>query len=49
MFEAVDSFVYYLKRISFGPLTLDNSLNYGEYRPLTTDELQALKAIYNKN
>lgn len=49
MFEAVDSFVYYLKRISFGPLTLDDTLNTGEYRPLTTDELNALKAIYNKN
>lgn len=35
--------VVYLKRISFGTLTLDESLKKGEYRSLTQSELKLLK------
>lgn len=34
--------VTYLKRLSMGPLTLDEALAPGEYRPLTENELAAL-------
>lgn len=43
MFEAVGKKVVYLKRISMGPLLLDEYLNLGEYRELSEDELNALK------
>lgn len=36
--------VTYLKRISFGPLTLDEGLSKGEWRPLTQEEQMALRA-----
>ncbi|WP_019154909.1 pseudouridine synthase [Robertmurraya massiliosenegalensis] len=42
MFEAVGKKVIYLKRLSMGPLKLDESLELGEYRELTDDELQSL-------
>lgn len=42
MFEAIDNEVIYLKRISMGNLTLDESLAEGECRPLTDEELQNL-------
>lgn len=42
MFEAIDNEVIYLKRISMGSLTLDESLPEGECRPLTDAELQNL-------
>ena len=35
----------YLKRLSMGPLTLDPSLEPGEYRRLTSDEIKELKSI----
>lgn len=35
--------VTYLKRLSMGPLTLDEALAPGEYRPLTENELAALQ------
>lgn len=35
--------VIYLKRISFGSLTLDETLRPGEYRQLTTKEINILK------
>ncbi len=35
--------VVYLKRLSVGSLSLDESLKTGEYRPLTVGELSALK------
>lgn len=44
MFEALGCHVTYLKRISMGPLKLDEGLKPGEYRPLTEKELEALKA-----
>ena len=47
MFEAVGKKVLYLKRISMGPLQLTNDLKLGEYRPLTEEEITALK-IGNK-
>lgn len=43
MFEAVGKRVVYLKRISMGPLRLPEDLPAGAYRPLTADELAALK------
>ena len=42
MIEAVGGEVTYLKRISFGPLVLDENLELGEYRKLTDIELDAL-------
>ena len=45
MFEAVGKKVLYLKRISMGPLQLTNDLKPGEYRPLTEEEIAALKIV----
>ena len=42
MFEAVGKKVTYLKRLSMGPLQLDEELELGDYRELTEQELQAL-------
>lgn len=42
MFEAVGNEVTFLKRISMGSLRLDPGLAPGEYRELTTEELQSL-------
>ncbi|WP_078414080.1 pseudouridine synthase [Priestia abyssalis] len=44
MFEAVGKKVTYLKRISMGPLDLDESLELGEYRELTDEEIEALQS-----
>lgn len=43
MFEAVGKKVAYLQRISMGPLHLDESLELGEYRELTDEEVEALR------
>ncbi|MEG0260889.1 MAG: pseudouridine synthase [Lysinibacillus sp.] len=43
MFEAVGKRVTYLKRLSMGSLKLDDSLDLGEYRELTAEELEALR------
>ncbi|MEH7384161.1 pseudouridine synthase [Bacillus sp. JJ1521] len=48
MFEAVGKRVVYLKRIKMGPLPLDETLELGEYRELTDDEVMLLKN-YTKN
>ncbi len=45
MLEAVGNRVTYLKRLQMGSLKLDGSLNPGEYRALTCEELENL----NKN
>lgn len=45
MFESVGSEVVYLKRLSMGTLQLDEALEAGEYRELTSSELEALKNI----
>jgi len=43
MFGAFSHKVTYLKRISMGPIELDDSLNVGQFRALTNDELLQLK------
>ena len=48
MFAAVGRTVVFLKRISFGTLTLDEQLQEGEYRPLTAEEIDALYQWRNK-
>lgn len=45
MMHACNNEVVNLKRIQFGPLKLDDSLDLGEYRPLTQDEIKLLKLI----
>lgn len=42
MFNAVNNEVVYLKRISVGPIKLDEELKLGEYRHLTEEELKSL-------
>lgn len=46
MFAACGLKVTYLKRITFGPLALDNALEPGEYRPLNREELSKLLSEY---
>ena len=43
MFKSVGKEVVYLKRISFGPLKLDEKLPEGEYRELRKEEVEALQ------
>lgn len=43
MFQAVGKRVVYLKRMKMGPLPLDETLELGEYRELTDEEVQLLK------
>jgi 16S rRNA pseudouridine516 synthase len=43
MFEAVGKRVVYLKRMSMGPLLLDETLELGEYRELTDEEVEMLR------
>lgn len=43
MFESLSMKVIFLKRISMGPLKLDEELGEGEYRELTEEELNMLK------
>ena len=43
MLQAVGSEVLYLKRVSFGVLTLDETLEKGSYRALTEEEITALR------
>lgn len=45
MFEAVEKEVIYLKRLSMGPLELDNTLPLGSYRELTEDEFKLISEI----
>lgn len=42
MFHSVGSEITFLERISFGPLKLDTSLNRGEWRYLTNDEISSI-------
>lgn len=49
MFQAVGKEVIYLKRISMGTLTLPEDLKPGEYRALTDEELEQLKAVRENN
>ena len=45
MFEAVGKTVTYLKRLEMGPLKLDETLELGEYRELTDEELELLRSV----
>lgn len=45
MLEAVNNKVTYLKRISMGPLSLDETLANGEWRYLSEQELASLKQL----
>lgn len=45
MFEALDKSVVYLKRVKFGPMELDETLEEGEYRELTEDEVEILNNL----
>ena len=47
MFEALDKRVTYLKRISMGPLKLDETLKPGQYRRLAEEEQRALLELKN--
>ncbi|WP_059171449.1 pseudouridine synthase [Bacillus sp. FJAT-27445] len=42
MFQAVEKRVVYLKRLTMGPLKLDETLELGEYRELTDEEIENL-------
>ncbi|MCL6572610.1 MAG: pseudouridine synthase [Bacillus sp. (in: Bacteria)] len=48
MFEAVGKKVVYLQRISMGPLPLDVTLELGEYRELTDEEVEQLRDFQGK-
>ena len=43
MVKAVGSEVLYLKRLTIGPLRLDDTLPSGSYRKLTEEEIRRLK------
>lgn len=45
MMEAVGCPVKFLKRMTMGPIALDETLKPGEYRPLTEKELELLQAL----
>jgi len=45
MFQSREKTVVYLRRIKFGSLVLDESLEEGEYRELTEEELSYLKQV----
>lgn len=45
MFMVLGMTVTYLKRVSFGPIALDESLLKGQFRPLTEVEVEALKKV----
>lgn len=47
MLQAVGNEVVYLKRISFGALTLDKDLEPGKYRELTAEEVERVKGVLN--
>ena len=47
MMEAVGCSVTYLKRIEFGPLSLDTGLKEGEYRLLNEEGLKSLDVSIN--
>ncbi|KIP21531.1 Ribosomal small subunit pseudouridine synthase A [Anoxybacillus ayderensis] len=48
MFQAVGKRVVYLKRVQMGPLPLDETLEPGEYRELTDEEIALLKGENKK-
>lgn len=48
MFQARGKKVLYLKRLSMGPLVLEDSLSRGMYRKLTEEEREALQLLNGK-
>ncbi len=44
MLNSLDNKITYLERITFGPLSLDGTLERGQWRYLTEDEIDALRA-----
>jgi 16S rRNA pseudouridine516 synthase len=48
MFESVGKTVTYLQRLEMGPLKLDETLELGEYRELTEEELELLKNVHDE-
>jgi 16S rRNA pseudouridine516 synthase len=46
MFQAVGKKVIYLKRISFGGLSLPADLELGKSRPLSREELYLLNLVF---
>lgn len=48
MFQAVGKRVVYLKRMTMGPLKLDEELELGEYRELTEEEIEQLQEYQPK-
>lgn len=48
MFEAVGKKVIYLKRLSMGPIELDEQLPIGTYRELTDSEVETLQQYVGK-
>lgn len=47
MFAAVDNEITSLQRIRFGPLKLDESLELGQWRYLTDEEIHALQTVHS--
>lgn len=45
MMDAVECPVLFLKRLTMGPIALDETLSPGEYRPLTDKELELLNQL----
>lgn len=45
MFHAVSNEVVFLQRVTMGPITLDEELAVGDFRPLTIEEIDALKEV----
>ena len=43
MFEKINNKVLYLKRVKFGDIELDESLELGQYRELTEEEIKLFK------
>ncbi len=43
MLEALDNKIIYLERVTFGPLTLDGTLERGQWRYLTDEEIKELE------
>jgi 16S rRNA pseudouridine516 synthase len=46
MFLALNMEVTYLRRITFGPLSIDENLKEGEYRLLSEEEIDVLNKLY---
>ena len=46
MFNAVGMEVTYLKRLSMGPIFLDETLECGTYRRLTDEEIKLLREVH---